>query len=470
MIFPTFNFTLFFLVVFAFSWGLRRQHEGHKIFLLLASYFFYGFWDWRFTVLLAGSSLVNYFAGRLLDVFREDRTRKGIVAGAIFLNLLCLGFFKYYGFFIESLSDLLYAFHLQRDLPFLEIVLPVGISFFTFQGISYVVDVYRGQVPSNRSLVNVVLYISFFPQLVAGPIVRASYFLPQLDKKPDPDNVLAGMGLLLILWGVFKKTVMANYLAVEIVDKVFFDPSLYGPIDLILGLYGYSIQLYCDFSAYSDIAIGVAALLGYSFHRNFRQPWRSESLAEFWQRWHISLSTWLRDYLFIPLGGSYFGRRKTLRNLLITMFLGGIWHGAGWTYVLWSIYHSVALTVERVVRPQKKGLVLPLWKRILGVVFVFHFFAASWILFRAASLDISWQFLNSLGRAGQPVTFLTPFILSFLLFGLLIHFMPSDSLEKIEAGFTRLPIPVQGLIAGLILVIIEAFGPKGVAPFIYFQF
>ncbi len=470
MLFPTLDFALFFLVVFSASWALRGYARGHKLLLVGASYFFYGYWDWRFVFLLFGSSSMNYLAGRLLDKFDSDRSRKFVVGVAVSLNLAVLGFFKYYSFFIESLADLLYALHWERDLPFLEIILPVGISFFTFQGISYVVDVYRRQVSGSRSLLNVILYISFFPQLVAGPIVRAAYFLPQLEAKPDPSRILVGMGWLLIIWGVFKKAIISNYLAVIMVDDVFIDPSAYHPVDLLLALYGYSIQLYCDFSAYSDIAIGVAALLGYRFPRNFNQPWRSASVGEFWQRWHISLSTWLRDYLFIPLGGSRYGQVKTTRNILITMFLGGIWHGAGWTYVFWSAYQSLALAIERLIKPDKDTGPRPAWRRALGVFFVFHLFAASWILFRAGSLDVSWQYLTAFGNWAFEIQHFTPFILTLLLFGFAINFAPSDTLERLETRFVSLPVSVQGILIGLAFMIIDSFGMEGVAPFIYFQF
>lgn len=470
MLFPTLEFALFFLIVFTVSWLLNNRHSAHKLFLVLASYFFYGYWDKRFVFLLFGSSLLNYIAGRLLDITSEEKKRKWIVGAAVAVNLGALAFFKYYGFFIESLADIFFRLGLQRELPLMQIVLPVGISFFTFQGISYVVDVYRGHVKGGRSLLNVILYISFFPQLVAGPIVRAAYFLPQLDKKPDPDRILAGMGFILIFWGVFKKAVVANYLATELVDPVFFDPAVYGPVDLIAALYGYSMQIYCDFSAYSDIATGVAALLGYRFPRNFNQPWRSQSLGEFWQRWHISLSTWLRDYLFIPLGGSRGGKAGTSRNLFITMYLGGIWHGAGWTYLLWSLYLAGTLTVERLVRPFTHDDNKPFWRKALNVTWFFNYFAAGWILFRATSLENSWRFLTAFGNLDAPVQMLSPFVIGLILSGFIMNFGPSNSLEKAEKIFAGIPLPVQGVIIGLILTAINAFGPEGVAPFIYFQF
>ncbi len=336
MLFPTADFAVFFFVVFCASWAAARHPDARKLLLLAASYFFYGYWDWRFMALLAASSAINYVAGRIISVSAGAGPRKSALITAIVLNLAILGFFKYFGFFLGTLGDLLVAAGLERDMPFLQIVLPVGISFFTFQGISYVVDVYRGEVASAKSPLDLFLYISFFPQLVAGPIVRAAWFLPQLGEVPELTRRAMCFGLCLILLGLFKKMVIANYLATELVDGVFIDPGGYSSLELLIAIYGYAVQIYCDFSGYSDIAIGVAALLGYRFHRNFDRPYRARSLQEFWRRWHISLSQWLRDYLYKPLGGSRHGRLTTYRNLAITMLLGGIWHGAAWTFIVWG--------------------------------------------------------------------------------------------------------------------------------------
>ena len=318
MLFPTFGFALFFLCVFFGHWITLRQPLARKWLLLIASYWFYAAWDWRFCSLLFLSSVVNYAAGVAIRNVASAQGRNLALALCVVANLGVLAFFKYYGFFIESVAETLGALGWQRDLPFLDIVLPVGISFFTFQGISYAVDTYRGRLAQAPSLLDVLLYISFFPQLVAGPIVRAAHFLPQLRAAPAMDAYTA-FGLLLIVWGLFKKVVVATYLAQEIVDPVFFDPLAYASVDVLLAVYGYAIQIYCDFSAYSDIAIGVAALLGFQFPRNFDQPYRANSLREFWRRWHISLSTWLRDYLYIPLGGARNGAWRTYRNLILTM-------------------------------------------------------------------------------------------------------------------------------------------------------
>ncbi len=469
MLFPTLDFGVFFLGVFAASWLLYGRPVGRKALLIGASYFFYGYWDWRFCFLLLISSIGNYGAGRLLDRCGSDRSRKWVVGSAVAFNLMILGFFKYYGFFIESLNDMMFSVGLERELPFLEIVLPVGISFFTFQGISYVVDVYRREIRASRSLLDLMLYISFFPQLVAGPIVRASTLLPQIQAPDPPTRVLSGLGFLMIITGLFKKVVVANYLATEMVDPAFFDPTLYGGADLLLAIYGYAIQIYCDFSAYTDIAIGTAALLGFHFQKNFNQPYRAESLRDLWRRWHISLSTWLRDYVYIPLGGSRSGPWGMRRNLLITMVLGGVWHGAAWHYVAWGALHGIGLVAESFWRGGRAAD-RPLWRRALAVFFTFNFVCFGYIFFRAESLPMAFDYLAGFTTWDAPATFFTPFLLTLTLVGFASHFLPSDSLERVEHGFAMLPPLAQGVMVGLAIVAIDAFGPEGVAPFIYFQF
>ncbi len=491
MLFPTLDFALFFMVVFVVSWELRRRFEARKLVLLGASYFFYGYWDVRFTALLLASSLLNYAAGYLLQRQEDESKRKLIVGIAVAVNLAVLGFFKYYGFFIDSLTDVLVQLNIERDLPFLEIILPVGISFFTFQGISYVVDVYRRDVKASTSLVDLCLYISFFPQLVAGPIVRASEFLPQLTAPPRLSKKQIGVGVALILSGLFKKMIIANYLATEIVDKVFFDPSVYGAMDLAVGVYAYAIQIYCDFSGYSDIAIGIAALLGYRFQRNFNQPYRATSLRDFWRRWHISLSTWLRDYLYKPLGGSHGSRFATYRNIFLTMLLGGIWHGAAWTFIFWGMFHGVAIAAERFIvqlQPQQNyaladygggavGRVLELSDSggraiagFAGFLLTFNLVCFSWILFRSPDMDTVTALLQGLGGWGQGPELTTPFI-SVLVFGTLAsQFLPANWVESAGETLSRLGAISLGLVLGAGLLFIEAVSPDGVAPFIYFQF
>lgn len=470
MLFPTLGFGLFFILIFFGSWGLRAFPNLRKYFLIIVSYYFYAAWDWRFCFLLLGSSLLNYAAAYLISQpARSQSAKRWILGLSITANLVVLGFFKYYGFFIGSLADLLLYLGWERDLPWLDVILPVGISFFTFQGISYVVDVYRGQLKHPGSLADVILYISFFPQLVAGPIVRAAQFMPQLQQQPDPQKILASMAILLILWGLFKKAIVANYLAVELVDPVFFDPLMYGTWDIWLAIYAYAVQIYCDFSAYSDIAIGVAALLGYHFPRNFDQPYRAASLQEFWHRWHISLSTWLRDYLYIPLGGSRGGEWKTQRNLFLTMLLGGLWHGASWKFVFWGALHGGGLVMERSVRllwPHQMGHI----ERILRILVVFHIVCFGWIFFRAESFTNAWTVLQALTQIEIASELVTPFLLSLCALGVFMHFTPPSLIHWLDRGFKSLPGIIQGLITGAVIVAIEAFGVDGVAPFIYFQF
>ena len=470
MLFPTLDFGIFFLVVFFVSWGLRDVNAWRKAFLVGASYFFYAYWDWRFCFLLAASSVVNYAAGVLIQDLPDGAKRRWVLRLAIIFNLGVLGFFKYFEFFLSSFNDLMLGLGLERELPLFEIILPVGISFFTFQGISYVVDVYRRDVRASRSLLDVLLYISFFPQLVAGPIVRASTLIPQIEAKPDPQRVLMSMGLLLVLLGLFKKMVIANYLATEMVDQVFEDPSFYHAFDLLLAIWGYTIQIYCDFSAYSDIAIGVAAMLGYRFQKNFNQPYRSESIRELWRRWHISLSTWLRDYLYIPLGGNKGGKWAARRNLFLTMFLGGMWHGAAWHYLFWGALHGSALVIETIVTKGRQLTRKPWWSRAMLVFYAFNFNCLSFIFFRSEDLSYAFLYLQSFSNFDFPIEFWTPFLMTLVFGGFLIHFLPEDGLERVERRFRHLPLSVQGALAGFAIVAIDAMGPDGVAPFIYFQF
>ena len=492
MLFPTLEFAIFFALVFVASWSLSGSRNGRSAFLTGVSYFFYGYWDWRLMLLLAGSSLINYWAGHALALEQDVNRRKSVVTIAVTLNLIVLGFFKYYGFFIESLAEILHQLNIERDLPFLEIVLPVGISFFTFQGISYVVDVYRRDVAPVRSPLDLFLYISFFPQLVAGPIVRAADFLPQLDRPPRLGVKMASFGLTLIIFGLFKKMVIAHHLAEGIVDPVFSDPWSYGAVDLLIGVYGYAVQIYCDFSGYSDIAIGTAALLGFRFSRNFDQPYRAASLREFWGRWHISLSTWLRDYLYKPLGGNQRGRSRTIRNLILTMLLGGLWHGAAWNFVLWGLFHGVGLVIERVIYgPRLKtkdrnqsdyggGVIGGLLKigdggrrfiiGMMGVLITFNLICFSWILFRAGDMETVQAYLEGLQRWSDPVQQATPFMCGLVLLSLAAQFLPRDLPERFALVGARMGIFGMSVLFALSIVFIKAVAPEGVAPFIYFQF
>lgn len=485
MLFPTIEFAIFFILVFIISWSLVHRPAARKIFLTCASFFFYGFWDWRFVFLLLFSCLFNWAIALAVSKFQKTgvqhgtsgklvlygRLSKAVLVIAVIVNLGLLALFKYYIFALVNLNNVLLFSGSDVSIPVMSVILPVGISFFTFQGMSYVIDVYRLKIPASPSLLNVMFYISFFPQLVAGPIVRATTVMPQLKQKPDADNIFATRALILIMAGLLKKVFIANYLSSEIVDPVFEDPLSYSAFDSLFAVYGYAVQIYCDFSAYSDIAIGVALLLGYRFPDNFNNPYRAVTIQDFWRRWHISLSSWLKDYLYIPLGGSLRGRGKTYVNLFITMLLGGIWHGAAWRFVFWGALHGAGLAVERFIR-EKTGFSFDKTTglKVVGFFFTFHFVCAGWIFFRAPTTALAADFFSSLTKWAAPSTMVTPFVLVLVGWGLFMHFFPKRIYPALIQTAAKLPIAAQGAAFACFLMVLSATSPEGVAPFIYFRF
>jgi alginate O-acetyltransferase complex protein AlgI len=470
MLFPTSGFLLFFLVVAAAMAILETRFLAKKAVLVAASYYFYAQWDWRFCFLLAFSTALSYAAGLLIGASRQPKRRRLVLTIAVALHLGLLGIFKYLDFFVSGANELARLLALEHELPFIEILLPVGISFFTFHGISYVTDVYRGDAEVCRNPLDMALYMSFFPQLVAGPIVRAAYFLPQLAR-PSHEPIPIAAALVLILAGLFKKVVIANYLATGLVDPVFAAPTAYGGPDLLFAVYGYAVEIYCDFSAYSDMAIALAALVGFRFPANFNQPYRAERLREFWQRWHISLSTWLRDYLYKPLGGNRHGRARTYRNLLVTMLLGGLWHGAAWKFIAWGALHGGGLALERLIEPLIGRHSRSPAARAAATVIVFHFVCLAWIFFRAedfaiarlyiAGFAVGWS--HGLQQAG-------PAMVALIALGMAGQFTPPRLFESAAAAVARVPAWGIGATAGIAVAAINALGPEGVAPFIYFRF
>jgi D-alanyl-lipoteichoic acid acyltransferase DltB (MBOAT superfamily) len=470
MLFPTLAFLGFFLVVAALSAVLDKHFQAKKLMLTVASFVFYAQWNWRFCFLLAGSTAVSYIAGLIIAGTEDQRRRKFTVGLAVATHLGLLSFFKYRDFVTTQVNAGLASLGFGVELPFADIVLPIGISFFTFHGISYVVDVYRRDVEVCRRPADMALYMSFFPQLVSGPIVRAAYFLPQLAK-PSRSGVPITASLTLILFGLFKKMVMADYLAANLVDPVFAAPTDYGGADLVLATYGYAVQIYCDFSGYTDMAIGLAELLGFRFPLNFRQPYRSQSLQEFWRRWHISLSNWLRDYLYKPLGGSRHGALKTYRNLILTMLLGGIWHGAQWKFVIWGALHGGGLAFERLTMPWTERWRSLLIGKVAFTIVTFHFVCLCWIFFRAEDFDTATLFIQGIAAGWSlGVTQAGQLTIALIVLGLAIQFTPRAWLSEIVATLSRLPVWGQGAVAGLAVSIVEALCPPGVSPFIYFQF
>ncbi len=494
MLFPTLAFAIFFSLVYPLSWLLAGRPRTWRLFMLLASYIFYGFWDWRFVGLIVLTTLVSAWAARWLapppgsacqidrsgDATEDGRgglpdarsagRRRVLLAVLLAFDLGILGWFKYYGFLAGSFNGLARGLGMPARMPLLDILLPVGISFFTFQAISYAVDVYRGQV-EPAGLLEVAVYLAFFPQLVAGPIVRASEFLPQLQGHRWLSTEDAGRAAWLICGGLFKKVVVANHLATLVVDPVFGAPQRHGAGEIWLAVYAYAVQIYADFSGYTDMAIGIALLLGFRFPLNFDRPYAARSLTDFWRRWHMTLSRWLRDYLYIPLGGSRAGRARTYRNLILTMLLGGLWHGAAATFVAWGLWHGLWLALERAWREARAGRppILPAWA---GRLVTFHLVCLGWLLFRAEGFGLAGTMLLRGLTVWQAPT-LDPaqiWVLALGLALLLLQVLPPAPQAQLGARFARLPLALQGLAVGLLLFLADALGPDGVAPFIYFQF
>ena len=477
MLFPTLVFAQFFVVVFVVNWFTRPHPRLWRVSMLAASFFFYGYWNWRFVFLLVGSILINWWLGQQVVEARRagrDAARRVWVRTAVFANLGVLGLFKYYDFFAVEFSNLLNDLGLGSTASVLELTLPIGISFFTFQAMSYVIDLGRGHIGAMGFL-DFAVYLSFFPQLVAGPIVRASEMAPQLAIRPDPRFVQSAEAFRLIFAGLFKKVVISSYLADQIVDDVFADPAGHSGWEVLIGVYGYAIQIYADFSGYTDIAIGVALLLGFRFPQNFDAPYRALSLQDFWRRWHMTLSNWLRDYLYIPLGGNRRGTLLTYRNLLLTMLLGGLWHGASWTFVVWGAIHGGVLALERLWsssglgRGLMTGVPIEI-RRGLRWLLTFHVVCLAWVFFRAETFGDATDLLGQLGSFGGSNRLVTPLLLMVIFGAIASQFVPMSWVRSAEENLVRAGWLVQGVAIGVGLVVVDTLGPDGVAPFIYFQF
>ncbi|HEU5279265.1 MAG TPA: MBOAT family protein [Gaiellaceae bacterium] len=473
MLFPTATFAIFFLLVLPLSWLTMPWPHRWRPFIVVASYVFYSWWDWRFVFLLAGCTLWNQVLAVRIWRTRAPSQRKALLALALAGNLAVLGYFKYYDFFVSSSDNLLSVVGLELPLGLRSVVLPVGISFYTFMAISYVVDAYRGDFEPT-TLEKFAVYLSFFPHLVAGPIVRPSELIPQFDKPRNPRRVDTSRGFYLIATGLFKKVVIANYLASSIVDEVFAAPGQHSSLEILIAVYAYAVQIYADFSGYTDIAIGIALLLGFNFPQNFDSPYAAVSVQDFWRRWHMTLSRWLRDYVYIPLGGNR-GRRPilTYRNLLLTMLIGGLWHGAAWTFVVWGGLHGAALVGERLWR-ERRGPSTRLgttWTRWRARILTFHFVCLAWIFFRADSFGAAWDMLEGLATGwGESSPLVTSGVLLAIAVGIGSQYLPARIPRLVMARFSRLPVLGQATVLAFSLMLTSVLGPEGVAPFIYFQF
>ncbi len=467
MLFPTPEFAIFFSLVFVTSWLLRPRPVAWRVFLLLASYLFYAWWDPRFTLLLLGSTLVNQAAASAIHRSRREGGRRALLTMAVVANLAVLGFFKYYGFFVTSVASGLERLGLSTNPPLLQIVLPVGISFFTFQALSYVIDTYRRHT-EPAPLLDFAVYLSLFPHLVAGPIVRARELLPQLKEKADPRRIDAALAFRLIFAGLFKKVVVSSFLASAIVDPVFAVPGQHSALEVLFAVYGYAVQIYADFSGYTDIAIGCALLLGLRFPQNFDAPYTSQSIQEFWRRWHMTLSFWLRDYLYIPLGGNHGSERRVQRNLFLTMVIGGLWHGAAWKFVVWGAIHGGAMCAERAWRRSHEPATTP-GARVLHWLVTFHVVCLAWVFFRADDFSAALSVLGRLTAFGSA-PLVKPMVVFVVVAMIAAQFVPTLVVDRAQLVFSRMAPLLQGVLLGGGLLVIDALGPLGVAPFIYFQF
>jgi D-alanyl-lipoteichoic acid acyltransferase DltB (MBOAT superfamily) len=473
LLFPTIDFAIFFAVVYTVQWLLNPYAGPWKAFMVAASYFFYAWWNPRFVVLLAAATVISAVGGHLVHTF-EGRNKRIAMWCSVSLLLGLLGWFKYVGFLTVNIDNVCHAIGLGNPLPLIQVTLPIGISFFTFMAISYVVDIYRGNLRPARGI-DVAVYLSFFPHLIAGPIVRGTELIPQIRKMRNPSDVHYVEAFWLIAAGLAKKVVLSSYLSSAIVDPVFADPRQHSAIEVLFAIWGYAVQIYADFSGYTDIAIGIALLMGFRFPVNFRRPYSAVSLQDFWRRWHITLSNWLRDYLYIPLGGNRGSDAKVYRNIMITMILGGLWHGAAWTFVIWGAYHGIGqvighrrreFRIARGLAAEPTGTWRVAWARFV----TFQVVCLGWLFFRATSLGGVWEMLSRLVGGWGPSPLVTPVVILAVAAGIASQYLPDRWLARILDFFGDLRPVFQGGILGGVLLAITTLGPAGVAPFIYFRF
>ena len=465
MLFNSINFVLFLPAVLLLLAVTPRSWRNPL--LLGTSYVFYGVWDWRFLLLLFVTTCLDYWVGQKIQRSPSEVGRKRFLWVSLTANLVVLGFFKYFNFFIDSFADLLSVAGVSASLPTLRIILPVGVSFYTFQSMSYVIDVYRRQAPAATNFIDYALYVAYFPQLVAGPISRVGDLLQQLQAPGRVTAERVNVGLMLILLGLIKKVLIADMVAIE-VDRIFTHPEHMSSGMLLRGAYLFAFQIYGDFSGYSDMARGVSELFGVRLIINFQQPYLSQSITEFWRRWHISLSSWLRDYLYIPLGGNRHGQLMTYRNLMLTMLIGGLWHGANWTFVAWGAWHGLFLSAERMlgIGDEKAARARAFLPRVAATLVTFHIVVFGWVFFRAANFSIAFEFFSGILRFTDLASVgVTPFVVAAAL---LVIDVPQDKYED-HTAFLRLPWWVQSPVYATACLAMLLYGGREM-PFIYVQF
>lgn len=478
MQFNSLVFAAFFSIVFLLYWfAMNKRLSLQNLLLLVSSYVFYGWWDYRFLFLLAFSTLLDFVTGAKIAAANTRQQKKYWLWLSIIINVGFLGVFKYYNFFAESFADLLSQFGVRTDFWSLNIILPVGISFYTFHGLSYIFDIYNDKIRPEKNIVNYAVFVSFFPLLVAGPIERATHLLPQIVKPRQFDYTKAVDGLRQILWGLCKKVIIADTCA-GFVNTIFENPSHYSGSTLVLGAVYFAIQIYGDFSGYSDIATGIAKLLGIDLLRNFAFPYFSRSIAEFWRRWHISLTTWFRDYLYIPLGGSKGSRGKTIRNVFIIFLISGFWHGANWTFIAWGLLHALFFLPLLLLKRNRayldtvaQGRYLPSLRELLSMIITFGLVCFAWIFFRAESLAHAMQYVSgifSLSLFSMPAVVPKKFLVVAILF-FIIEWLGREQQYGLARVGIRWPRMIRWTFYSLILLAMLYYSGTE-QPFIYFQF
>ncbi len=480
MLFNSIEFVFFLLIVFILYWFVLNKNLKNQNFLVLAaSYFFYGWWDWRFLSLIIFSSFVDYFVGIGLERYKDLKKRKILLFTSIFVNIGFLGVFKYFNFFIDNFVDAFSIFGVQMHKTTLNIVLPVGISFYTFQTLSYSIDVYRRKLKPTKDIIAFFAFVSFFPQLVAGPIERASNLLPQFYEKRNFDYNKAVDGLRQILWGLFKKIVIADNCAVY-VNSIFANYDNYAGSTLILGGILFAFQIYGDFSGYSDIAIGTARLFGFNLMQNFAFPYFSRDIAEFWRRWHISLSTWFRDYVYIPLGGSRGRTGIKIRNIFVIFILSGFWHGANWTFIFWGIINAVYFLPLMLLNKNRKNTntvaenrFLPNIKELFQMGITFCLTVIAWIFFRAENIWIAFDYIRKIFsdffiHMGQPLLYLRKTTALAIVILIVVEWLQRNKTHALEISINNKII--RRIIYFMISYIILAYGNYNKTEFIYFAF
>ncbi len=475
MLFPTIDFALFFGVVYVGAWLLNTRVVAWKLFVLAASYFFYAYWDWRFCFLLLASTLIAHIGATGISLSASEAARKGWLVASLVGLLGLLGYFKYYGFFAVNVDNALRHLGMSNLVPLLTPTLPIAISFFTFMAISYVMDVYRGTL-DVATPIDLAVYLSFFPHLVAGPIVRGGELLPQIRRPRNQDAVDLPRAAVLIMSGLFMKVVISSYVSTAIVNPVFGAPGAHSAPEVLFAIWGYAVQIYCDFAGYTNIAIGVALLLGVKFPVNFDAPYTATSLQDFWRRWHITLSRWLRDYLYIPLGGNQGTEAQTARNIMITMVLGGLWHGADWTFLAWGALHGVGQVVghQRRLSRVRRGLPEPPntpARRASQRFWTFQYVCLGWLFFNASSMSNAFDMIGRLFTGWETASpLITPLLLATIVLTIAAQYVPSTFVDAAVAWFGRVAAPLQVVFLGLLLLVTTTLGPTGIAPFIYYRF